>query len=71
MAKNPIDQSVTPLTQPMNTPTRPGLSRHVVTAVLAMALIPVAALALTFESGPLRGSFDSTFSYGGLYRLGN
>jgi hypothetical protein len=55
----------------MNTPTRPGLSRHVVTAVLAMALIPVAALALTFESGPLRGSFDSTFSYGGLYRLGN
>lgn len=38
--------------------------------VLGLLLIPAAALAFQFKEGTLQGSFDTTLSYGGLYRLG-
>ena len=45
--------------------TRPAL----VLGLGALLLIPTAS-AFQFEDGDLKGSFDSTFSFGGLYRLG-
>jgi hypothetical protein len=55
----------------MNPPPPRGAWSTFIRTGLALMVLPVAALAVTFESGPLRGSFDSTFSYGGIYRLGN
>lgn len=39
--------------------------------VLACSLLLPPLAAVTFERGQLRGSFDSTLSFGGLYRLGD
>ena len=47
---------------------RPGFVRTVRLG-LGLAVLAPAALAVPFSSGELKGSFDSTLSFGGLYRL--
>ncbi len=44
--------------------------RRPVLAVLALALT-TASRAFVFEAGDFKGSFDTTISVGGLYRLNN
>ncbi len=57
----------------MNIPSSSGvvalLSRAFVAAGIAAVLASPAAHALQFSHGELKGSFDSTLSFGGLYRL--
>ncbi len=47
------------------------VAHALVTAGFALALLASSAHALQFEFGNLKGSFDSTLSFGGLYRLEN
>ena len=49
-------------------PAIPGLLR-ILSAGLGFALFLPPASAIQFSNGELKGSFDSTFSFGGLYRL--
>jgi len=57
----------------MKMPSRPSF--HLARAALVIglgSLLPApSAFAVQFTEGDLTGSFDSTFSFGGLYRLGN
>lgn len=46
-----------------------GLRRFAVPFVLSLLLAMPAARAFQFEEGELKGSFDTTLSFGGLYRL--
>ncbi len=48
---------------------RPGVRRSGPLLAFALALASAPLHAITFEQGLLTGSFDSTFSLGGLYRL--
>ncbi len=47
------------------------LSRGAVAALATLAMLAPPARAVTFTFGELKGSFDSTLSLGGLYRLKN
>ncbi|MCC6415705.1 MAG: DUF1302 family protein, partial [Opitutaceae bacterium] len=48
-----------------------GVCRRAAHTALGLLLIPTAALAVQFKEGALQGSFDTTISAGGLYRLGS
>ena len=57
----------------MKMPSRvfPRLARTALGLGLGAALLIPSAPAFQFSEGDLTGSLDSTFSFGGLYRLNN
>lgn len=57
----------------MKMPSRPSfhLARAALTIGFGSLLLAPSALAVQFTTGDLTGSFDSTFSFSELYRLGN
>ena len=54
---------------PHSFPVAAGLARATLTCVLGLSALAPAARAVSFSNGGLTGSFDSTLSFGALYRL--